>query len=102
MGAAAERHADRVVLTDDNPRSEDGDAIIGEILAGMQAPDRALVQRDRAAAIALAMSSAGPGDIVLIAGKGHEDYQERAGERRPYSDRAVVSALLSGRDGGGA
>ncbi len=92
MGAIAERLADEVILTDDNPRGEDGDAIINEIAAGMSG--RAAVIRDRRAAIARALGRARAGDIVLVAGKGHEDYQQAGTERRPYSDRATVRELL--------
>ncbi len=97
MGAVAERLADEVLVTDDNPRREDPDLIVADILGGMARPERARVERDRARAIALAVAGAGAGDVVLVAGKGHEDYQEVNGQRRPYSDRAVVRALLDGR-----
>ena len=92
MGAIAERLADVVLLTDDNPRHEPGDAIIADIAGGMRAAPRIL--RDRRAAIATAIEGAQAGDIVLIAGKGHEDYQQVGDERRPYSDREVVRQLL--------
>jgi UDP-N-acetylmuramoyl-L-alanyl-D-glutamate--2,6-diaminopimelate ligase len=95
MGRVAERLADHVVVTDDNPRREDGDQIVAEILAGLAAPGRALIERDRATAIALALAGAAAGDVVLIAGKGHEDYQEVDGERRPFSDQAVVRQWLA-------
>ena len=97
MGAVAERLADEVIVTDDNPRREDGAVIVADILAGMAWPDRARVQRDRERAIALALAEAGSEDVVLVAGKGHEDYQEVNGVRRPYSDQAVVGVLLAGR-----
>ena len=97
MGAVAERLADEVIVTDDNPRREDGAVIVADILAGMAWPDRARVQRDRERAIALALAEAGSEDVVLVAGKGHEDYQEVNGVRRPYSDQAVVGALLAER-----
>jgi UDP-N-acetylmuramoyl-L-alanyl-D-glutamate--2,6-diaminopimelate ligase len=96
MGEAAERLADRVIVTDDNPRGEDGDRIVAMILEGMRRPERALVERDRARAIRAAVAGAKPGDAVLIAGKGHEDYQVVGNERRPFSDRALLAAL-SGR-----
>jgi UDP-N-acetylmuramoyl-L-alanyl-D-glutamate--2,6-diaminopimelate ligase len=92
MGAIAERLADTVILTDDNPRHEDGQAIIDEVRGGMQRAPRVL--RDRRAAIAQALALAGPADIVLVAGKGHEDYQQVGDERRPYSDRATVRELI--------
>jgi len=94
MGAIAERLADDVVVTDDNPRGEDGDAIIAAIRGGMRAPDRARVERDRRAAIVEAIASAAPGDSVLIAGKGHETYQERGGVRMPFDDAAEAARAL--------
>ena len=93
MGAAAERLADRIVLTDDNPRSEDSAAIIAEIAAGMSHPERARREPDRRTAIAVACAAAGPGDIVLVAGMGHEEGQTYGAVRRPYSDRATVAEL---------
>ncbi len=92
MGRIAERLADGVVLTDDNPRGESGDQIIADILAGMRRPARVL--RDRAAAIRVAIAEAGAEDVVLIAGKGHEDYQQIGGERLAYSDRETVRRIL--------
>ena len=97
MAAVAERLADRVIVTDDNPRGEDGDAIVAAILAGMPAVATVSVQRDRAAAIAAAVAAARSGDVVLIAGKGHEPYQEIAGTRRPFEDLAVARAALEAR-----
>jgi UDP-N-acetylmuramoyl-L-alanyl-D-glutamate--2,6-diaminopimelate ligase len=94
MGAIAEGHADVCIVTDDNPRGEDGDAIVAGILAGFAQPQRARVMRDRARAIELALEEAGAGDVVLIAGKGHEAYQESAGVRRPFDDFAVARAVL--------
>lgn len=93
MAAVAERHADRVMVTDDNPRREDADRIVADILAGFRDPDRACVQRDRAAAIRYAFEHARPGDVVLIAGKGHEEYQLIGDEVRPFSDRALAAQL---------
>ncbi len=100
MGAIAERLADAVIVTDDNPRGEDGDAIVAEILAGMAAPQAVRVQRDRAVAIASAIAEAAPGDVVLVAGKGHEPYQEIAGVKHPFEDAAVVRDCLRQRTGG--
>jgi UDP-N-acetylmuramoyl-L-alanyl-D-glutamate--2,6-diaminopimelate ligase len=94
MGAIAERLADVVVITDDNPRGEDGEAIVAAIAGGMARPERARIERDRAAAIAAAIAMAGPGDTVLIAGKGHEAYQERGGVRLPFDDAAVAARAL--------
>ncbi len=94
MGALAEAFADVVVVTTDNPRGEDPNAIHTAILRGMRRPERVRIEPDRERAIAWAMTQAGPDDLVLVAGKGHEDYQEIAGVRRPYSDREVVQRLL--------
>ncbi len=97
MGELAERLADRVVVTSDNPRNEDAQSIIDEVVAGLSQADRAIVIEERAAAIAWAIASAGATDAVLIAGKGHEDYQEIAGERVPFSDFAIAAAAASAR-----
>ncbi len=94
MGAVAERLADYVVLTDDNPRHENATQIVMDILSGMEDPDAVYVQRDRGQAIAQALANSRPGDIVLVAGKGHEDYQQIGDRRLPYSDRDQVRALL--------
>lgn len=94
MGEVAARYADRVILTDDNPRSEDGERIIAEIAAGMGKRQPVATVRDRACAISRAIGAAAQDDVILIAGKGHEEYQ-LVGERRlPFSDREqVVQAL---------
>jgi UDP-N-acetylmuramoyl-L-alanyl-D-glutamate--2,6-diaminopimelate ligase len=97
MGAIAERLADHVLVTDDNPRGEDGDAIVADVLAGLSRADRALVERDRARAIARAVAQAVAGDTVLIAGKGHEAWQEAAGVKRPFDDLAHARAALEAR-----
>lgn len=97
MAAAAEAGADVVHLTDDNPRGEDGDAIVADTLAGFAAPQRVVVERDRRRAIARAVAEAGAGDIVLIAGKGHEPYQEIAGRKLPFDDRQVAAECLARR-----
>jgi len=97
MGGIAERLADRIIVTDDNPRGEDGDLIVAQIVAGLRRPDMATVERDRAKAIGLALSSAQPGDVVLIAGKGHETYQEGAHGKRPFDDLAVARQALEVR-----
>ena len=95
MAAIAERGADGVIVTDDNPRNEDGDAIVAEILVGFADKAAVVVERDRAAAIARAVGTAGPDDIVLIAGTGHEPYQEIAGVRHPFDDLQVAAHALS-------
>ncbi|KAF1686038.1 UDP-N-acetylmuramoyl-L-alanyl-D-glutamate--2,6-diaminopimelate ligase [Pseudoxanthomonas broegbernensis] len=97
MARIAERRADLVIVTDDNPRGEDGDAIVADIVAGFDAPAGAAVERDRARAIARAIGQAGPDDIVLVAGKGHEPYQEVAGVRHPFDDTQVARAALDAR-----
>ena len=94
MAAIAERLADQVTVTDDNPRHEDGDAIVADILAGFSDPTRVIVQRDRATAIAQAIASAGADDVVLVAGKGHEPYQDVAGVRHPFDDTLVARDCL--------
>jgi UDP-N-acetylmuramoyl-L-alanyl-D-glutamate--2,6-diaminopimelate ligase len=94
MGAIAESHADVVVLTDDNPRTEDSRSILEQILGGMRAPDAVHVIADRAEAIHYALAEADAGDVVVVAGKGHEDYQVVGAETRPFSDRAVVLDAL--------
>jgi len=94
MAAAAEAGADCVVVTDDNPRGEDGDAIVAEIVAGFAAPHAVMVERDRARAIERSVAAAGPGDIVLIAGKGHEPYQEIGGRMLAFDDREVARQCL--------
>jgi UDP-N-acetylmuramoyl-L-alanyl-D-glutamate--2,6-diaminopimelate ligase len=93
MGAIAGQGADRVVLTDDNPRGEDGDRIIADILQGLGSRP-VEVTRDRRSAIGHALAGAGPGDVVLVAGKGHEQYQIIGDERRFFSDQQVLRELL--------
>lgn len=97
MAAIAEQGADACIVTDDNPRGEDGDAIVAEIMAGFSQSARVRIERDRARAIAMAVSEANAGDVVLIAGKGHEPYQEIAGRRLPFDDLAVAKAALEAR-----
>ena len=97
MAAAAERGADRVVLTSDNPRDEDPLAIIAAMRAGLHHEGAVAVRPDRAEAIALALAQAAPEDVVLIAGKGHEDYQEVRGQRRAFSDQAEARRALAQR-----
>jgi len=99
MAAIAEARADAVIVTDDNPRTENGDAIVADIRAGFSAEalaseGRIAVERDRAAAIARAIGAAGPRDIVLIAGKGHEPYQEVDGVQYPFDDTDTARAAL--------
>ena len=96
MGAVAQRLADVVVLTDDNPRSENGDTIIGEILAGMERPEKVVVERNRGQAIANALENAGSDDWVVVAGKGHEETQQLGDLKLPFSDRVTVQRALAG------
>lgn len=98
MGAVAERLADAVVLTSDNPRDEAPAAILDQIAAGFADRSRARIVEDRRAAIGLAVREAGARDVVLLAGKGHEDYQEIAGTRRPFSDAVEAAAALRARE----
>ena len=97
MGAVAARHADRIVVTSDNPRAEDPAAIAMAIVDGIRAAGsgRWTLELDRAAAIRLAVANAKHGDVVLIAGKGHEDYQETNGVRAPFSDAEVAATALA-------
>jgi UDP-N-acetylmuramoyl-L-alanyl-D-glutamate--2,6-diaminopimelate ligase len=97
MGAAAARAADRVIVTSDNPRHEEPAAIIAQILAGVPERGGVVVIENRAEAIATAIAEAAPGDVVLLAGKGHEDYQEVAGARQPFSDLAEAERALRAR-----
>ena len=92
MGAAAERYADALIITDDNPRGEDPAAIVDDIRAGLRAPQAAQVAHDRAQAIRQALDGAAAGDVVLIAGKGHETEQVGAQSVRHHSDRETVRA----------
>ena len=97
MGAVAGQQADQVVVTSDNPRSEKTEVIISQILLGLEGVAGVSVQADRALAIAQTLQQADPRDVVLVAGKGHEDYQEIAGTRLPFSDRAEVRRALQTR-----
>jgi len=93
MGRIADQASDRVILTSDNPRSESPESIIDEIASGMARP--AAVQPDRARAILDAIWQAQPGDVVLLAGKGHETYQEAQGRRQPFDDREWARLALT-------
>ncbi len=94
MAAVAEKNADQVVVTSDNPRSENPLAIICQVLLGLSHRDAVHVQADRGAAIAHALSLAKPQDVVLLAGKGHESFQEVNGVKLPFSDHAHAQAAL--------
>jgi UDP-N-acetylmuramoyl-L-alanyl-D-glutamate--2,6-diaminopimelate ligase len=94
MGRAVEELADRVIITDDNPRNEAAQSIVADILAGMERADDACVVHNRQAAIEYALSQAAAGDLVVIAGKGHEQEQIIGNTRRPFSDRHLVERIL--------
>jgi UDP-N-acetylmuramoyl-L-alanyl-D-glutamate--2,6-diaminopimelate ligase len=97
MAEVAEELADKVIVTDDNPRHENADDIIRQILFGFSNRAAVLVERDRAAAIKLAVTQAGAGDVVLVAGKGHENYQDVRGQRMAFSDASQVRLALQQR-----
>ncbi|MDD5027968.1 MAG: bifunctional UDP-N-acetylmuramoyl-L-alanyl-D-glutamate--2,6-diaminopimelate ligase MurE/UDP-N-acetylmuramoyl-tripeptide--D-alanyl-D-alanine ligase MurF [Rhodoferax sp.] len=99
MGALAGRAADCVLVTSDNPRSEVMEAIISQILLGLEGVPGVRVEPDRARAIAQAIDAAAPEDVLLVAGKGHEDYQEIKGQRLPFSDLVQVRQALALRVG---
>jgi UDP-N-acetylmuramoyl-L-alanyl-D-glutamate--2,6-diaminopimelate ligase len=94
MGRIAETHADRAIVTSDNPRTEDPERILDDIEAGMTAGRHERVE-DRRAAIALAIAGAGPGDVILLAGKGHETYQIRGTVKHPFDERAIVHEIMT-------
>ncbi len=94
MGRALEEGADVAVVTSDNPRTEQPEAIIAEILAGLESPAKAIVAPDRREAIRAALRLAAPGDMVLILGKGHESGQEINGHKIPFDDFSVACDLL--------
>ncbi len=98
MAAAAARLADLAVLTTDNPRGEDPVAIIAEAVAGAPTAGNLVVEPDRESAIRLALRGAAAGDLVVIAGKGHETGQTIGGQTLPFDDRDVARRLL-GEDG---
>ena len=98
MAKAAERLADRVVVTNDNPRTESPAAIIDDIVKGLASADSATIIEDRAAAIAWTIAEAGSDDVILIAGKGHEDYQLIGTQRLEFSDYGAAKANLEARE----
>jgi UDP-N-acetylmuramyl tripeptide synthase len=97
MGAVAAELADNITVTSDNPRDEDPAAIIAQIVEGIPAPVPVVTEADRARAVASAILGARGEDVVVVAGKGHEEYQEVRGERLQMSDRALVLAALRER-----
>ena len=97
MGRIAAELADELIVTDDNPRSEDPARIVADIVAGIAAAAPVVVEHDRAVAIRMALQRSVPEDVVVVAGKGHEDYQIYGTVRRPFVDQAIVAAALEGR-----
>jgi len=102
MAAVAEERADRIIVTNDNPRSEKPQAIADEILAGFTSREAVTVDLDRRQAIADALAEARPGDVVIIAGKGHETYQIEGDVTRPFDDREVAAEILGSLESRGA
>ena len=98
MGTVAAQSADDIVLTDDNPRGESPEVIVAGIASGLQAASYQVIH-DRALAIRTTLTRARAGDVVLVAGKGHEDYQIYGTERRAFSDQTVVRAVLTDMSG---
>ena len=94
MGRAAELLADDVFVTSDNPRNESASKIIEDVVAGLHEPGKATIEPDRAAAIQRAIANCKPGDVVLVAGKGHETWQEIGGQKIPFSDESVIQHAL--------
>ena len=97
MGAIAIKLAEHVVVTSDNPRLESPDFILSQILVGTIGHDEVDVIENRAEAIRLAVRSAAAADVILLAGKGHEDYQDIGGVKHPFSDAAHAEAALAAR-----
>ena len=93
--AEAATAADRIVVTDDNPRHEDPDGIVRDILAGFATDAAVTVCRDRRRAVVDAVRQGAPGDVVLVAGKGHETYQETNGVRTDFDDFKEVQSALN-------
>jgi UDP-N-acetylmuramoyl-L-alanyl-D-glutamate--2,6-diaminopimelate ligase len=100
MAQAAEKNANKVIITSDNPRSEDPNVIIAEVASGLAAPQSAHLEADRASAISYAINNAASNEVVLIAGKGHEDYQIIGDERIDFCDRQFVQEQLIKTDRG--
>jgi UDP-N-acetylmuramoyl-L-alanyl-D-glutamate--2,6-diaminopimelate ligase len=97
MGRIAERYADCIIITDDNPRHENPVDIVNAILAGCHSPTISVIH-NRKTAIECAVAQASANDCILIAGKGHEHYQDIAGQRLPFSDYAIAQAALAARE----
>ena len=97
MAAMAEKFADKIVVTSDNPRTEDPLAIIGDVLAGLKRRDAAQIEANRSLAISSTLNRAMPHDVVLLAGKGHEQFQEISGIKLLFSDLAHAQTALTAR-----
>lgn len=95
MADIAERYADKVIVTDDNPRHEDPQEIVQEIMAGFQHPENIVIEHDRLKAMRQAIQAATPQDIILIAGKGHENYQQIGDIKKPFDDAKLATELLA-------
>lgn len=100
MAKAAEQNADKLIITSDNPRSEDPLTIIKDVAAGLEKPEQAHLETDRGAAISHAIEQAGPDEVILIAGKGHEDYQIIGEQRIDFCDRQYVQQQLTTKSRG--
>ena len=99
MGAIAARWSDQIIITDDNPRSEPPDAITAQIAAGLMGSEKPwMIEHDRFQAIGRAISEAGANDVILVAGKGHENIQDYGTEAIPFSDQLTVLSHLKMRD----
>jgi UDP-N-acetylmuramoyl-L-alanyl-D-glutamate--2,6-diaminopimelate ligase len=97
MAEVAESLADKVIVTDDNPRLENADDIVRQIMFGFSRREQVIIERDRAAAIESAIAGANSGDVVLIAGKGHESYQDIGGQQMAFSDIEQAGLALRRR-----
>jgi len=97
MAEVAEKLADRIIVTNDNPRTEKPEDIAAQVCKGFLSRRKVTVELDRRAAIARAIAMARPGDVVVIAGKGHEDYQILGQEKRHFDDRETAAEILAGK-----
>ena len=98
MGEVSGRNADLTIITSDNPRYEKPEDIINDIVTGIERTDGSYVKiTDRKEAIAYAVRNGEPGDIIVLAGKGHEDYQEIEGKKYPMDERVLIQEILEGR-----
>ena len=95
MGEAVASLSDVAVLTSDNPRNEDPEAIIADVMPGLARCPKVVVEPDRRKALALAVDLLAPDDALLVAGKGHETYQLIKGVKHPFSDQAILREYLS-------